>query len=269
MIVHDAGDAWQLVLQVHHGDLAGKFAAAWGNDEFATPVRQRSLVIAATRHDDGWAVWERWPQLAPEDSRPVPFFEVAAPSHLDFYRAAITDISSQDPYAGLLVAMHGAGIYRNRYGMHPSLKVISAEEYRDETDAFVAELEETYPRRIAELNLPEGERWTDYKLLQVFDHISLYFSGLFDLKSGDVHAVSRVPLDYEGAEADVEVVPVAPFEPFSPRHVTMSPFPFVEAPARFTLERRVLRKGSWSSEEFRNAFYSTPTETVEILVERA
>lgn len=268
MIVRDGGDAWQVVLQPHHGDLAGRLAARWGNGQFEAP-RRRSLLIAATRHDDGWAVWERWPQLAAGECRPLPFFEVKPPSHLAFYRAAITDITNQDPYAGLLVAMHGAGIYRNRYGVHPSLKVISPVDYAEEVDAFVDEMESSYPRLIEESIVGEEERWTDYKLLQVFDHLSLYFSGLFDCTVGEGHVVERTPLGYDGREADLTIVPTAPFEPFSPTHVTFDPFPFAESPAIFTLDRRVLPKGGWDGDEFRTVFFATPVETLELRVERA
>ena len=269
MIVREGGDAWQVVLQVHHGDLAGRLAAAWGNDIFEPPRRRRSLVVAATRHDDGWAVWERWPQLADGENRPLPFFEVQAPSHLAFYRAAIVDITRQDPYSGLLVSMHGAGIYRDRYGVHPSLKVISPSAYRDEVDSFVDEMEASYPRLIAQSNVSEEERWTDYKLLQVFDHLSLYFSGLFDLEPGTEHVLERTPVDYDGEEVDLKVVSIAPFGPFSPTSVTMDPFPFAESPARFTLERRLLPKGAWDADEFREVFYATPVDRVRLVVERA
>ena len=40
----------------------------------------------------------------------------------------IAAVLDQDPYAGLLVSMHGAGIYRGRYGTQPSLKLTFADE---------------------------------------------------------------------------------------------------------------------------------------------
>ena len=56
---------------------------------------------------------------------------MGVPAHLAFYRACIAAVSDQDPYAGLLVSMHGAGIYRGRYGTQPSLKITYADEVRD------------------------------------------------------------------------------------------------------------------------------------------
>src|SRR4051794_27321122 len=108
MIVRDLGDAWQIVLQTDHAALSGQFAAAWGNGTFAAPRPARSVQIATVRHDDGWAVWERAPNLiAPADGgprRPRTFIEVPVRSHVAFYRAHIAAIVEQDPYAGLLVS---------------------------------------------------------------------------------------------------------------------------------------------------------------------
>ena len=267
VIVLDAGDAWQVVLQPDHGDLAGQLAEAWGNDHFATSAHRSSLALAATRHDDGWAVWERWPQLDGDEGKPMQFLDVHIRSHLAFYAAAITDITDQDPYAGLMVAMHGAGLYRERYGTQPGLRNRWADLYRDEIEAFVASVETTYPARVAELGIDEDERWASYKLLQVYDRLALYFSGLFAVTMGDVQEVAPTPLDYNGAETTLRIEPLSNFAPYSPTHVRIAPFPFAEAPARFTLERRLLPKRNWTPGEFRAAFRSAPVERLELLVE--
>ena len=134
MIVRDLGDAWQVVMQTDHADLSAAFARAW-----ATPLPP-SLVIATERHDDGWAVWEQSPRVD-DDGKPVNFLEVDVRAHLAFYRAGIAAITEEDADAGLLVSMHGAGIYRQRYGLDQALGLTRAAEVQDEVDAFVAEQE--------------------------------------------------------------------------------------------------------------------------------
>ena len=62
------------------------------------------------------------------DGKPVSFLDVHVPAHLAFYRAGIAAITDEDPYAGLLVSMHGAGIYRQRYGSDTSLGLTRAPE---------------------------------------------------------------------------------------------------------------------------------------------
>ena len=116
VIVRDLGDAWQVVLQTDHAELAGQFAESWSEQGAVS----ESLKIATRRHDDGWAVWERAPRVD-DDGTPVNFLDVDVRSHLAFYRAGIAAITEQDEHAGLLVSMHGAGIYRQRYGLDPGL----------------------------------------------------------------------------------------------------------------------------------------------------
>lgn len=213
MIVRDCGDRWQVVLQPDHADLSAQFSASWADGEVSEP-----LMIATRRHDDGWAVWERAPRVD-GDGRPVNFLDVDVRSHLAFYRAGIAAITEQDAHAGLLVSMHGAGIYRQRYGLDPALGLSRAPEAQEEIEAFVAEQE-------AKFGGDPGEHRREYELLQLFDRLSLYFC-MRDMEAGE-------PAELQGYR----------LEPLRPWHVRCHPFPFAESPARFSLLRRVLPKGS-------------------------
>lgn len=261
MIVRDTGDAWQIVLQPDHADLSAQFARAWGGDGFAVPEPLASVEVATARHDDGWAVWERAPGLDREGEAPRNFLDVEVPSHLAFYRAMIAAVTDHDPYAGLLVSMHGAGIYRGRYGTQPSLKLTFADEVRVLVEEFVAEQEAVQERLAADLGLPDEERWTNYRLLQVFDRLSLYFC-LRDLEAGEADELSPVPRDYEGNEASLSI------EPVSPWRVRIDPFPFSERPAEFRLVRRVLPKRAWQDDDsFRRDYAAAAAEETLITVE--
>jgi hypothetical protein len=229
VIVRDLGDAWQVVLQTDHADLSGEFARAW-----AEPVSP-SLAIAAERHDDGWAVWEQAPRVD-ADGKPVTFLEVDVRAHLAFYRAGIAAITEQDEGAGLLVSMHGAGIYRRRYGLDPGLSLARAEDVQDAVDAFVAEQE-------AKFGGDPGERRADYELLQLFDRLSLYFC-MRDVEAGE--------------EAELQGYRL---EPVAPWHVRLAPYPFGEQPARFSLLRRVVPKNGTPE------ILEAPAERIEITIE--
>jgi hypothetical protein len=246
MIVRDAGDAWQIVLQTDHADLSGQLAGAWveKGERFA------SVEIAARRHDDGWAVWERMPGLDHGSDRPRNFLDVQVLSHLAFYRAAIAAVSDHDPYAGLLVSMHGAGIYRQRYGRDPGLQLTFAGEVEEQVDAFVAEQEAAYPGRAAEARVDEERRWADYGLLQVFDRLSLYFC-MRDVENG------------EAAEQDG-----LRLQPLGPWRVRLEPYTFTGVSARFELLRRVLPKRAWTEDEFREEFFASDPVRTEIAIER-
>jgi hypothetical protein len=212
VIVRDRGDSWQVVMQTDHADLAAAFARAW------RPPVSDSLVVAAERHDDGWAVWEQAPRIG-DDGKPVNFLEVDVRSHLAFYRAGIAAITEQDPHAGLLVSMHGAGIYRQRYGLDPALGLARAAEVQDEVEAFVAEQE-------AKFGGEPGEHREEYELLQIFDRLSLYFC-MRDAENGEPD-----PVELQGYT----------LEATGPWSVRLAPFPFGDAPATFSLRRRVIEK---------------------------
>jgi hypothetical protein len=233
MIVRDAGDAWQVVMQTDHADLSGAFADAWRD----RGPRHESVGIAAGRHDDGWAVWERAPRRD-ESGKPVNFLDVDVRSHLAFYRAGIAAVTEHDPHAGLLVSMHGAGIYRQRYGLDLALSLTRAPEVRGEVEAFVAEQE-------AKFGGDPGEHRADYDLLQLYDRLSLYFC-MRDVEAGE-------PAELQGCT----------LEPVQPWHVRMSPYPFGESPARFSLLRRMIPKGASSD------VHGTAPHRVAITVEKS
>jgi hypothetical protein len=220
MIVRDRGIDWQVVLQIDHEDLSGDLARAWRDrsDRFS------SVVTAAARHDDGWAVWERSPIVDRETGKPVNFLDVDVTSHLAFYRAGIAAVTEEDPYAGLLVSMHGAGIYRQRYGRDLSLGLSRAAEAQELVDRFVAEQEAAYGARIAAVGVSDEERWRDYELLQLFDRLSLYFC------MRDVETDGGEPVEIQGYTVEL----------LAPWRARIEPFPFVESPARFSLVRRVV-----------------------------
>lgn len=245
MIVRDLGDAWQVVLQTDHAELSGAFARAWAD----RGARHGSLVVAAERHDDGWAVWEQAPLIDAETRKPVGFLDVQVPAHLAFYRAGIAAITDEDAYAGLLVSMHGAGIYQQRYGTDPSIGFSRAAEVADQIEAFVAEQEGGHPARMEATGVGEESRWADYRSLQLYDRLSLYFC-LRDVEAGEAAELQ-----------DWRIEPVGPWR------VRIDPYPFADSPARFTLLRRVLPKREWTLAEFRREFFAREPERTEILVE--
>jgi hypothetical protein len=242
VIVRDRGGDWQVVLQTDHAELSEEVARAWAD----RGPRHDSVVLAARRHDDGWATWERSPMVDAVGT-PVNFLDVHVPAHLAFYRAGIAAVTDEDAYSGLLVSMHGAGIYRQRYGADPALALTRAPEVQELVDAFVAEQEAGYPRRSAEAGVGEEQRLADYHRLQWYDRFSLAFC----LRGWD-----------EAGEA-FELGPFR-FEPVGPWRSRVVPWPFAAAEVGCSLVRRLVPKRGWHQTEFRDAFFSLPAERVPI-----
>jgi hypothetical protein len=245
MIVRDGGSDWQVVLQTDHADLSADMARGWGGLDKA----KESVILATERHDDGWAVWEQAPVVEAGTGRPVNFLDVHISAHLAFYRACIAAVTEQDLYAGLLVSMHGAGIYRQRYGSDPNLKLTREQEAVEAIDAFVAEQEASHPSRMEALGIDEEERWENYHHLQMFDRLSLYFC-MRDVERGESATIGEYQI-----------------EPVAPRVVTMKPFPFNADPARFWLRRRMLPKGDRRGSAFAQGFFAIEPESVEIVIQ--
>ena len=117
------------------------------------------------------------------------------------------------------------------------------DENRPLVKAFVDEQESGYSDRIAKAGVDEDQRWSDYELLQLFDRLSLYFC-MRDVEGGE--------------EAELQGYRL---EPVASWHVRMQPFPFKEAPSRFSLVRRVLPKDGQPD------ILALPSERAEIVVE--
>lgn len=246
MIVRAQGDHWHVVLQPEHALLSEELAEAWADQG----PRHPSVVTAARRHDDGWAVWERSPQVD-ASGKPVAFLDVDVRSHLAFYRAGIAAIVEEDPYAGLLVSMHGAGIYRQRYGADTGLSLSRAAEVQPLVDAFVAEQEAGVAARAEALGVDDDLRWADYHRLQWHDRFSLVFC----LREWDDPAPEPFALgDFT-------------FEPLGPWRARVSPYPLREPEMRFSLLRRRYARRAWTSHEFRQAFETTEPDRMEILLQ--
>ena len=214
MIVRDQGESWQIVLQTDHADLAGALSEAWAD----RGARHESLVVAARRHDDGWAVWERSP-LVDGGGAPVAFLDVHVPAHLAFYRAGIAAITDEDPYAGLLVSMHGAGIYRQRYGTDTGLSLSRAAEVQPLVDAFVEEQESGYAARMrlrASTTSTAGRTTTGCSGTTVSRSRFACVSG-----------ISPDGASFELGEFR--------FSPLGPWRAQVAPYPFAGQPSRFGL----------------------------------
>ena len=156
-------------------------------------------------------------------------------------------MTDEDAYAGLLVSMHGAGIYRQRYGSDPGLALTRAGEVQELVEAFVAEQEETHAARASAIGADDERRWADYRLLQVYDRLALHFC----------------MRDVASQEAELEGYRLAPAGEW---RVRIDPYPFVEETTHLTLVRRLVPKRAWTQDEFRHGLHGLEQESLEIVV---
>jgi hypothetical protein len=260
MIVAETETGFQLTTQPAHAALTGQLAQHWGNDRFEAPAPEAAMVIAATAHDDGWLRFDRRPRLG--DDAPLDFKEMSAGVWIDLYDEGIEAVVDIDPYAGLLVSMHGSGLQRGWYGhFAPALPArptpapayapfVDREETRQtelleklrEGNGVYSEWISAADERILATIHEEGtgpetagaasRLWHNYALLQVWDHLSLAFCTAVPPPSRD--SIPQVPT-VAGEPTETLRITALGGEVFRIR-----PYPFDRSPLSLQVPTRIV-----------------------------
>ncbi|MGD9572357.1 MAG: DUF3891 family protein [Thermoleophilia bacterium] len=246
-----------LVRQVDHQEQCALMADAWGNGDFARPEPFAPLRAATLLHDEGWRAWEEAPGVA--DGAPVDFPHIDRTTHVALYRAGIARAVEEGVLTGLLVSLHGSGLYEGRGGLDPTPPTPRAERPPAVRD-FLAEQDRLQARLRAHATTADGDaglrahattagsdaglhahattagpvragwEWAAYRLLQTWDAFSLYLTWR-SLPAGREGMLPRVP---RGAGDDEGVA--LRLRPAGEDACTCDPWPFagdrVELPVR-------------------------------------
>jgi hypothetical protein len=255
MIVQPRADDLVLIRQTDHAALSGTFAENWGNALFTLPEPRLSVRLAATHHDEGWHQWEASPRVDPATRRPYQFTDLPTAEHAAFYRKGIDRVCARDRYAGLLVCMHLAGLYRLRLGPNNPFGQgqPAADEERDlrEILGSLQKQQQELSNSLAAEGVPERllrdpVLGVNYRLLQFFDRLSLYFC----LRPPDERLL-EVPCDYSGKVAEIAIHPVATGV------VALHPYPFRSVPLLVSVKGHVVPDRAYADDEdFRREFAS-------------
>jgi uncharacterized protein DUF3891 len=255
MIIRPASADELLVIgQTDHSRLVGQLAAHWGNADFAAPVPHESVVRAATFHDYGWLRYETSPLTNAETGEPYQFLEVPLTStQLASYQWSLDWMAEIDPYAGLIVSMHRTGLWKGRYQTikHPSgynLKTLTGE-----IETFIRHNEAWQQRTRAKFD--DDAVWTNYRLMQVWDLLGLYFC----CQDPYPDHVESVPTRYGKDDGGTRLT----MEPAGPGKVAFDPYPFDVRPCRLGLGFRRIRPRSFPTvEAFRRAYFQAEPDVM-------
>ena len=242
-----------MITQNDHAQLSGLFAAHWGNAQFETPHPYGSLVRAAMFHDRGWIRYETSPQLDPETNKTPNYRDVPTDRfQLEAFEWAGDWLYAIDPYAGLMIAKHRTGLWQRRYGVISHPPGIQRGKLPPEIDAFIARSEAKQKR--AAQSLDAGELAVNYRLLQVWDLMSLYICSTEVLKPD---RVEPVPVSYSG-DAAVAMALV----PLEKQTIGLDPYPF-DQPSLTTnvIFRRLSQTKFKDSAELQAAYFKTAPQT--------
>lgn len=275
MLITEDSNTYRIIGQTEHANQVGRIATQWGNETFGIPEPGSVAIVAAHLHDNGWWEWDLSPDL--ESGDPVNLLEVPPEQWAQFYTRGIDTATEIDPYAGLLVSMHGAGVRRQRYGTHPSIPSYESQyatfiadqqrlqrEILDdlrESDRYGAHIDQDVFRFFTSLHDSgdvggyDGEPphvWTHYKLLQAWDRISLYCC-LSDLSADET--IYPVPSD---SETDVELT----LTPIDETTVQIDPYPFGTTPLRVPVRGRLIQNVDYESQaDLVEAYYTADQQS--------
>jgi len=250
MIVRKQAGELLLIKQLDHSALSGEFTRHWGNQVFARPEPMEQIALASARHDEGWREGDEKPLYDHATKRPVHFRTIDVRPHIPLYRAGIERIIALDSYAGLLVSMHGSGIYQGRYGAGPIRMETQTEEMQPLMASFVAEQEAVQAelkRRLWQRSQrrSEFERriWTHYEWLQAWDLLSLFVC-LRDLDgSGAEERIGPVPAAVGGPDVELMVRAIGD------RTVTVDPYPFDMPTLEVSVPTRIIHDRDYVNED--------------------
>ncbi|HEX2503879.1 MAG TPA: DUF3891 family protein [Miltoncostaeaceae bacterium] len=260
MIVSRRAGELVLVRQVDHQEQCGLMADAWGNQGFERPEPFGPVALAARVHDEGWRGWEERAGVGP-DGFPVNFSDIDRSVHVALYRDGIARAAARDAATGLLVSLHGQGLYEGRRGLDAG-PATPRSEREPSVRAFLAEQDDVQAglrARIGDGAALDAWSWAGYRLLQTWDVMSLFltWSTLWDRGAA---ALPQVPRRVGDAGVELRLRAEADGQ------VTCEPWPFaaeaVDLPvaSRAVPGRRyasdgdlaaTLAESEWSTLEFR------------------
>jgi hypothetical protein len=258
MIVRKEANGEMLLLaQTDHSRLAGQFAAHWGNAQFAPLTPYESVARAAAFHDFGYLRYETAPAFD-EMTGGTPMFRnvLTDERRLEEYQWCPDWLLALDPYAALLVSMHRTGLWRERYKTISSA-MHNVKKQKPEVEAFIERQEALRPQLIARYGFDPQQLWINYRLLQVWDLMSLAFS----LHAPEPETFEPVPVSYADGEKDGVRITMTPVDATT---VAIDPYPFDEPALRVAVPVRRLPQSTFASQDaFRKAYFCGQLELLE------
>ena len=262
MIVQDGGNGkGSLVIQQkEHALLALRFARKWGNEQFSELHPKELMEFVVEHHDEGWNAVD--PTLGLNRDTGLPYSLVQTPfEHLmETGPGGPSYAEKRHPYCGLLVSMHTFGLYNGRYGMSDKIFVEMLPEGRkahaEEMLGRELERQKRLRRELAgdqafsKLS-DEQEIFQNYKLLQFFDTLALYFNCTRESERGTAIFLN-VPMK-PGVDTEVRI------ERLEEGLYGLFPYPFNEEPAAFHYDGKRIHPQK-DEDSLKNAMAITPLE---------
>ena len=203
MLIRDDGESWLAIPQPAHALLSGQVARAWGNERFAPPNPYEGVCLGAEQHDVAWAGWDLRPPLNTEARRAASFLEAPFDERLAIWDDAPERMLAQDPFAALLVSLHG----RNVHTLYVNADVLEPAQ-RDAVTAYLDRQAALQERLLALLGAAREQAERAAALVFCVDALSLRLC--HGWPEGDLPAIDGTTIR---------------FTPVSETEATLNPWP--------------------------------------------
>ena len=238
MIVQTApeGSPHFVITQVDHARASAELARAFGNDQFAPLDPATQITFVTEHHDDGWidldAQWLQDPNTG------LPYHLVKTPlDKLVRTGKGSPDIcEAEHPLCGVISSMHTYGLYHGRYGLS---NFVFIDLMPEELQPYVSEMLANELARQERLKGQLPSEWAseqflfhNYKLLQFFDTLALYFQ--------TTHAAARQETVFENVPRGIGDDVSLTIRPKSDNQYQLSPWPFSAETLTFTTPGRMM-----------------------------
>jgi hypothetical protein len=262
-----------LALQIDHSRVAGYLAAHWSNQQFDRPEPYSSVVLAATEHDIGWWEWEMKPSTLNDKGFPLDYHDGSlkylGQLRLDFYKNAVDRVRNRDPYAAMLMAMHGVTLMNAGYGKYAYPPDRTSDP---RVKAYVGHQEQLRLNLLADLRQSEQFKrfcsdeqiWTNYEYMEVFDQLAQYICNRYPLNSkarklGPSDTLNDVDIPTQHGKPATKIA----IDPIAPRQAVLTPYPFDLDPLPVSFAARLVPNRAYKNgEEFLSEFYRAEKITV-------
>ncbi len=243
MIVQAAsqGHPHFIIQQADHARTSGQLAAAFGNGTFAPLAPAEPVVYVSGHHDEGWVGVDGNARFDPATRLPYHLTATPMDQLIETGSASPDFNEAHHPYSGLLSSLHTYGLYHGRYGLSDMVFIDRVDPaYKDQAEAMLAHELARQERLKADLRAEsdlaplaeENVIFHNYKLLQFFDTLALYFH----LK----HAGHREEATFinvpRGIDDDVSLT-ISPHDDGSYR---LTPWPFAGSDLTVSVEGRMM-----------------------------
>jgi len=256
-----AGQPRLVIMMYEHTALSHQFARTFGNEEFEATQPNDLMFSVVLNHDAGWAEFDRDPVT--DQGTGLPYNLVDTPGQYITVTSRLSPEFNerQHPFCGLMSSMHSWGLYNGRYGLSSMVLIDKIPPHDRPLAQRMLDGELDRQKRLkAELArdpktsswLAEQRLFQNYKQLQFFDTLALYFNRTHPSERGETK-FEHVP---RSAREDTTIT----VRPRGTGVYELSPFPFAARSAEYAFAGRQITPGQHDKNAgWSGVLASTPT----------